>query len=59
MALLAENLAQSDAAGVPAYLESTNPLNRQRYERLGFGQIDEFAAPHGGPTVACMWREPQ
>jgi GNAT superfamily N-acetyltransferase len=37
MALLSENLASTDAEGVPAYLESTNPDNVRRYERLGFG----------------------
>jgi len=59
VALLAANLAQSDEAGIPAYLESTNPVNDQRYERLGFVQVGEFAAPHGGPAVACMWRDPR
>jgi GNAT superfamily N-acetyltransferase len=58
MALLAANLAQIDAAGFPAYLESSNRANDHRYERLGFVQIGEFAAPHGGPSVACMWRDP-
>src|SRR5262249_54517738 len=32
-ALLAENLASWDAAGAPAYLESTNPANDHRYAR--------------------------
>jgi GNAT superfamily N-acetyltransferase len=59
MALLAANLAQSDEAGLPAYLESSNRANDHRYERLGFVQVGEFAAPHGGPTVACMWRDPR
>ncbi len=59
MGLLAANLAQIDGAGAPAYLESSNRANDHRYERLGFVQIGEFAAPNGGPTVACMWREPR
>jgi GNAT superfamily N-acetyltransferase len=58
MGLLATNLAQVDEAGFPAYLESSNRANDHRYERLGFIQIGEFAAPRGGPTVACMWRDP-
>jgi GNAT superfamily N-acetyltransferase len=58
MALLAANLATIDAAGLPAYLESSNRANDRRYARLGFEQVGEFAAPHGGPTIACMWREP-
>lgn len=58
MALLAANLAQIDERGMPAYLESSNRANDHRYERLGFRQVGEFAAPGGEPTVACMWREP-
>lgn len=59
MGLLAANLAQIDAEGFPAYLESSNRGNDHRYERLGFVQVGEFAAPAGGPTVACMWRDPR
>ncbi len=58
MGLLAANLAQIDALGLPAYLESSNPANDARYERLGFVRVGEFSAPRGGPTVGCMWREP-
>jgi GNAT superfamily N-acetyltransferase len=58
MALLAANLAQIDERGMPAYLESSNRANDHRYERLGFRQVGEFAAPGGETTVACMWREP-
>jgi hypothetical protein len=57
MALLAENLAAIDAEGMPAYLESSNPENVPRYERLGFEQIGEFSTPDGRHTVAGMWRE--
>lgn len=59
MGLLAANLAAIDEQGLPAYLESSNRGNDHRYERLGFVQVDEFAAPAGGPTVACMWRHPR
>lgn len=55
--LLAANLAYVDAEGLPAYLESSNRANDHRYKRLGFEQVGEFAAPAGGPTVACMWRD--
>jgi GNAT superfamily N-acetyltransferase len=58
MGLLAANLAEIDAEGMPAYLESSNRANDHRYARLGFVQIGEFAAPGGQPTVACMWRDP-
>jgi hypothetical protein len=54
--LIAENLARVDAEHLPTYLESTNPVNLQRYEALGFRRIGEFAPP-GGPTVTTMWRE--
>jgi GNAT superfamily N-acetyltransferase len=58
MALLAENLAQLDELGMPAYLESSNRANDRRYERVGFGLIGEFSAP-GGPTLGSMWRDPR
>lgn len=57
MALLAENLATIDDQGMPAYLESSNPENVGRYERLGFELIGEFSTPDGVCTVAAMWRE--
>jgi GNAT superfamily N-acetyltransferase len=58
MALLAANLARLDAAQAPAYLESSNPTNNARYQRLGFKQVGEFTTPDGEHTVATMWREP-
>jgi GNAT superfamily N-acetyltransferase len=57
MGLLADNLARIDAEGEPAYLESSNPANVPRYERLGFAVFDEFAISDG-VTVAQMWRRP-
>jgi GNAT superfamily N-acetyltransferase len=57
MGLLAANLAEIDALGMPAYLESSNRANDHRYKRLGFAQVGEFAAPGGEPTVGCMWRD--
>jgi GNAT superfamily N-acetyltransferase len=59
MGLLADNLARIDELGLPTYLESSNPVNDQRYERLGFVRVGEFSAPGDGPTVACMWCEPR
>lgn len=59
MGLLAANLAAVDKLGRPCYLESSNRANDHRYRRLGFEQVGEFAAPAGGPTVTCMWRDPQ
>jgi ribosomal protein S18 acetylase RimI-like enzyme len=58
MGLLAENLASlGDAQGVPSYLESTNPNNNPRYERLGFIRVGEFTTPDGKRTVTTMWRD--
>lgn len=56
MALLAENLARVDAEGMPAYLESSNPVNDHRYARMGFSPIGEFQLPDNGPMVTTMWR---
>jgi GNAT superfamily N-acetyltransferase len=58
MGLLADNLARIDEEGAHVYLESSNPENDARYERLGFRKIGEFSTPDGGHTVATMWREP-
>jgi GNAT superfamily N-acetyltransferase len=55
-ALLRENLAEHDRQGLPAYLESTNPANDHRYERLGFAKIGEFAGSVDGSVVSTMWR---
>ena len=57
MALLADNLERMDAEGVPSFLESSNPGNNARYERLGFSQVGEFTTPGGERTVATMWRD--
>jgi GNAT superfamily N-acetyltransferase len=57
MGLLAANLEEIDAAGAPAYLESSNPANVPRYERHGFRPISEIELLPGIPAVQ-MWREP-
>jgi GNAT superfamily N-acetyltransferase len=54
--LLAQNLAFVDAEHLPAYLESSNPKNLERYGRLGFVPRDEFALAGDGPVVTTMWR---
>jgi GNAT superfamily N-acetyltransferase len=58
MGLLAANLAQIDAQARPAYLESSNPANNARYERLGFEPRTRFSTPDGQHTVTTMWRPP-
>jgi ribosomal protein S18 acetylase RimI-like enzyme len=55
-ALLRENLARVDAEHMPAYLESTNPVNLDRYRALGFQDVGEFGPPDG-PVITAMWRE--
>lgn len=57
MGLLATTLKQIDAEGVPAFLESSNPVNTPRYERLGFAVCGEFSLSEGGPSVTQMWRD--
>jgi len=59
MALLRDNLTHIDALGMPAYLDSTDPGNNPRYERLGFTRIGEYSMPGGGPVVTQMWRKPR
>ena len=54
--LLADDLARFDAAGVPAYLESTNPGNDHRYERAGFRRLGGFEAVLDRAPISTMWR---
>jgi ribosomal protein S18 acetylase RimI-like enzyme len=55
-ALVRENLADLDRQGIPAYLESTNPANDHRYERLGFATVGSFEGFVPGTVVSTMWR---
>jgi GNAT superfamily N-acetyltransferase len=59
MGLLADNLALIDEQRAAAFLESSNPVNDERYERLGFARCGEFQLGEGGPIVGQMWREPR
>jgi len=56
-ALLAADLAAWDAAGLPAYLESSNPANDHRYARAGFRPIGGFQAVRDGAPLTMMWRD--
>jgi GNAT superfamily N-acetyltransferase len=58
MGLLAELAGLADREGRPIYLESTNPDNNPRYERLGFNAQTRFSTPDELHTVTTMWREP-
>lgn len=58
MGLLADNLRRLDAIGAAAFLESSNPANDRRYERLGFRRCGSFELAADGPDVTQMWRDP-
>ncbi|MFN3590648.1 MAG: GNAT family N-acetyltransferase [Thermaurantiacus sp.] len=53
--LMKAALAEVDAAGLPAYLESTNPRNVPLYERLGFRVVGEIQVGNS-PVMHPMWR---
>jgi len=58
MRLLGENLARIDEEHMPCYLESSNPANDNRYERLGFAAVGEFHPPgRESAPLTTMWRE--
>jgi len=57
-ALLRAVLDIADAAGEPAYLEATSPLNRALYERHGFEVTRELRCADCPPLWA-MWRDPR
>jgi ribosomal protein S18 acetylase RimI-like enzyme len=50
-------LSDCDRAGLPAYLESSNPDNIPYYERFGFRVRGELTSA-GAPPLTAMWREP-
>jgi ribosomal protein S18 acetylase RimI-like enzyme len=55
--LLRESLARIDSEHMPAYLESSNPVNHERYRRLGFEPMRSFRVADDGPEVLQMWRD--
>jgi ribosomal protein S18 acetylase RimI-like enzyme len=57
-ALLADQLARCDAAGLPSYLESSKESNVPFYERHRFVVTDTFDLPDG-PRLWLMWRDPR
>ncbi len=57
--LLAPMLAACDEAGLPAYLENSNPRNHALYAAHGFEHVAYFDAGPGGPPLEPMWRKPQ
>jgi ribosomal protein S18 acetylase RimI-like enzyme len=55
-ALLRAGLKRSDAAGLPAYLESSNLANVPLYEHVGFSVTGRLALPPDAPEIPTMWR---
>ncbi len=55
LGLLRESLAQIDLLSQPAYLESCNPANLDRYRSVGFSPLAELTMP-AGQVVTTMWR---
>jgi GNAT superfamily N-acetyltransferase len=55
-ALLRSRLRHCDEAGLPAYLESSNPKNVPLYEHFGFQVTGTLGLPEGAPVVHTMWR---
>lgn len=56
--LLSHAIARADAAGLPAYLESSNPRNISLYERHGFVAMGTIQSG-GSPTLVPMLRKPR
>lgn len=57
-ALIAPVIAQCDATGQAAYLESSKESNVAFYERHGFAVTERMELP-GGPPLWLMWRAPR
>lgn len=55
MGLVAAALERYDEAGLQTYLESSNPANDARYERIGYVPAKQVAIP-GSPTVQTYLR---
>lgn len=58
-ALLAPMLAACDRAGLPAYLENSNPRNHGFYAGHGFAHMEHFEPVPGAPPLEAMWRVPR
>jgi ribosomal protein S18 acetylase RimI-like enzyme len=58
-AVIRARLAQCDADGVPAALETATPANVGIYEALGFAVTGTYRISGGGPEFWSMWREPR
>lgn len=57
--LISPMLAAADRAGLPCYLENSNPANTGFYRSNGFEHVKLFEPGPGGPPLEAMWREPR
>ncbi|MEU3019348.1 GNAT family N-acetyltransferase [Nocardiopsis sp. NPDC007018] len=55
-AVVRAGLREADAAGVPAFLETSAPDNVRLYTSLGFTVTAEYDLPGGGPRTWSMLR---
>jgi ribosomal protein S18 acetylase RimI-like enzyme len=58
-ALMAPMLAAGDRAGLPCYLENSNPANTGFYRSHGFERVKLFEPGPSAPPLEAMWREPR
>jgi GNAT superfamily N-acetyltransferase len=58
-ALLAADLSEWDALGIPTCLESSNPANNHRYIRLGYQAVGDYSAVLNDARVTQMLRQPR
>ncbi|OKI00431.1 puromycin N-acetyltransferase [Streptomyces sp. CB02923] len=57
-AVIRPGLEATGAAGVPAFLETSDARNVRFYERLGFEVTADYPLPGGGPRTWAMTHKP-
>lgn len=57
--LITPMLDAADRAGLPCYLENSNPANTGFYRSRGFERMKLFEPGPGAPPLEAMWREPR
>ena len=57
--LISPVLDAADRAGLPCYLENSNPANTGFYRSRGFERMKLFEPGPGAPPMEAMWREPR
>jgi len=55
--VIRERIAAADAVGLPCWLETATPDNVGLYQRFGFGIVNEWDVPDGGPHFWGMMRQ--